>query len=151
MYWTEGGPDYRDPGYLTDWCTWGVTFSGILRNWCRSITSWNLALDERGRPNIGPFSCGGVVTINSQTKEITRSGQYWAFAHYSRVIRRGARRFDSQSAAVDLQHVGLENPDGQQVLVVTNAGPARAIELRLANRAARVSLKENSVTTLAWR
>jgi hypothetical protein len=19
MYWTEGGPDYRDPGYLTDW------------------------------------------------------------------------------------------------------------------------------------
>ncbi len=151
MYWTEGGPDYEDPGYLTDWCKWSVTFSGILRNWCRSITSWNLALDERGRPNIGPFSCGGVVTINSQTKEITRSGLYWAFAHYSRVIRRGARRFDSQSAAVDLQHVGLENPDGQQVLVVTNAGPARAIELRLANMAAKVSLRENSVTTLAWR
>jgi glucosylceramidase len=151
MYWTEGGPDYKDPGYLTDWCDWGAAFSAILRNGCRSITAWNLALDELGRPNIGPFSCGGVVTINSQTKEITRSGQYWAFAHFSRAIRRGARRFDSQSAAVDLQHVGLENPDGQQVLVITNAGAARAIELRLANRAARVSLKENSVTTLAWR
>jgi glucosylceramidase len=151
MYWTEGGPDYRDPGYLTDWCKWGVTFSGILRNGCRSITAWNLALDELGRPNIGHFSCGGVVTINSQTKEITRSGMYWALAHYSRLIRRGARRFDSQSAAADLQHVGLENPDGQQVLVVTNSAPARALELRIANRAARVSLKENSVTTLAWR
>jgi glucosylceramidase len=151
MYWTEGGPDYRDPGYLTDWCKWGVTFSEILRNGCRSITAWNLALDELGRPNIGHFSCGGVVTINSQTKKITRSGMYWALAHYSRLIRRGARRFDSQSAAVDLQHVGLENPDGQQVLVVTNTAPARALELRLANRAARVSLKENSVTTLAWR
>ncbi len=150
MYWTEGGPDYKDPGYLTDWCKWGAIFNGILRNGCRSITAWNLALDERGRPNIGPFPCGGVVTINSQTKEITRSGQYWAFAQYSRVVRRGARRFDSQSAAVDLQHVGLENPDGQQMLVLTNAGPARAIELRLANRAARVSLKRNSVTTLAW-
>jgi glucosylceramidase len=151
MYWTEGGPDYKDPGYLTDWCHWGVTFIAILRNGCRSITAWNLALDELGRPNIGPFSCGGVVTINSETKEITRSGQYWAFAHFSRAIRRGARRFDSQSAAVDLQHVGLENPDGQQVLVLTNPGAARAIELRLANRAARVSLKGNSVTTLAWR
>jgi glucosylceramidase len=150
MYWTEGGPDYTDPGYLTDWCQWGGTFSGVLRNWCRSITAWNLALDESGRPNIGPFRCGGVVTINSQTKEVTRSGQYWAFAHYSRVIRRGARRFDSQSEAVDLQHVGFENPDGQQVLVVTNAGPARAIELRLANMAAQVPLKKNSVTTLAW-
>jgi glucosylceramidase len=151
MYWTEGGPDYRDPGYLTDWCKWGATFTDVLRNWCRSITAWNLALDERGRPNIGPFSCGGVVTINSQTKEITRSGQYWAFAHYSRVMRRGARRFDSQSATADLQHVGVENPDGQQVLVVTNAGPARTIELRLANAAAEIPLKANSLTTLAWK
>ncbi len=151
MHWTEGGPDYTDPGYLTDWCKWGKTFSDVLNNWCRSITAWNLALDEHGRPNIGPFPCGGVVTINSQTREITRSGQYWAFAQYSRVIRRGARRFESQSEAADLRHVAAENPDGQQVLVVTNTGPGKTIELRLANMAAPVSLKANSVTTLAWR
>jgi glucosylceramidase len=65
MHWTEGGPDYTDPAYLTDWCKWGATFSAILRNWCRSITAWNLALDEQGRPNIGPFPCGGLVTVNS--------------------------------------------------------------------------------------
>ncbi|MGD1022060.1 MAG: glycoside hydrolase family 30 beta sandwich domain-containing protein [Candidatus Sulfotelmatobacter sp.] len=151
MHWTEGGPDYTDPGYLNDWCKWGGIFSDALRNWCRSITAWNLALDEHGKPNIGPFPCGGVVTIDSQTKEITRSGEYWALAHYSRVIRRGARRFDSQSSAVALQHVALENPDGQQVLVVTNPGPARKIELRLADMAASVPLKATSVTTLAWR
>lgn len=151
MHWTEGGPDYTDPRYLTDWCKWAGTFSAALKNWCRSITAWNLALDELGHPNIGPFPCGGVVTINSQSKEITRSGEYWALAHYARVIRRGARRFDSQSAAADLQHVALENPDGQQVLVVTNTGPARTIELRQANMAAPVLLKTNSVTTLAWR
>jgi len=151
MHWTEGGPDYTDPGYLTDWCKWGGIFSDVLNNWCRSVTAWNLALDEHGRPNIGPFPCGGVVTINSQTREITRSGQYWAFAHYSRIIRRGARRFDSQSAAADLRHVALENPDGQQVLLVTNPGPAKMIELRLANMAASVRVKANSVTTLAWR
>jgi glucosylceramidase len=151
MYWTEGGPDYTDPGYLTDWCKWAGTFSAILSNWCRSITAWNLALDEHGRPNIGPFPCGGVVTIDSQTREITRSGQYWAFAHYSRLIRRGARRFDSQSSAADLQHVALENPDSQQVMVVTNPGSARTIDLRLANMMATVQLKANSVTTMAWR
>ncbi len=151
MHWTEGGPDYTDPGYLTDWCKWGGTFSDVLKNWCSSITAWNLALDEHGRPNIGPFPCGGVVTINSQNNEITRSGQYWAFAHYSRVIRRGARRFDSESTAAGLQHLALENPDGQQVLVVTNTGPARTMELRLANMAASVPLKSNSLTTLAWR
>lgn len=151
MHWTEGGPDYTDPNYLTDWCKWGGIFSDALGNWCRSITSWNLALDERGRPNIGPFPCGGVVTINSQTKEITRSGQYWAFAHYSRAMRRGGRRFQSHSAPADLHHVAVENPDGQQVLIVTNPGAARTIELRLADLAAPVSLKANSVTTLSWK
>ena len=151
MHWTEGGPGYMDPKYARDWCKWSGTFTGILHNWCRSITCWNLALDERGRPNIGPFSCGGLVTINSQTKEITRSGQYWAFAHYSRVVRRGARRFDSQSAVAGLQHIGLQNPDGQKVLVVTNAGPARTIALELQEAAVQVPLKPSSVTTLAWR
>jgi len=151
MHWTEGGPDYTNPDYLTDWCKWAGTYSAVLRNWCRSITAWNLALDEQGRPNLGPFPCGGVVTINSQTKEITRSGQYWAFAHYSRVIRRGACRFDSQSSAANLQHVALENPDGQQVLVLTNTGSARTIDLRLGDMVASVSLKENSVSTFAWK
>lgn len=150
MHWTEGGPDYTDPRYLTDWCKWGGIFSDVLTNWCSSITSWNLALDEHGHPNIGPFPCGGVVTINSEDNEITRSGQYWTLAHYSRVIRRGARRFSSRSAAADMKHVALENPDGQQVLVLTNPGAARVIELQLANMAASVSLKADSVTTLAW-
>jgi glucosylceramidase len=151
MHWTEGGPDYTDPRYLTDWCKWGGIFSDVLTNWCSSITSWNLALDEHGHPNIGPFPCGGVVTIHSEDNEITRSGQYWTFAHYSRVIRRGARRFSSRSAAADMKHVALENPDGQQVLVLTNPGAARVVELQLANMAASVSLKADSVTTLAWR
>ncbi len=151
MHWTEGGPDYTDPGYMTDWCKWGGIFSDVLNNWCRSITSWNLALDEHGRPNIGPFPCGGVVTINSQSKEITRCGQYWTFAHYSRVIRRNARRFSSQSTAADLKHVALENPDGRRVVVLTNPGRARVIELQLANMAASVSLSADSVTTLAWK
>jgi glucosylceramidase len=150
MHWTEGGPDYTDADYLNGWCKWGGIFNGALRNWCRSITGWNLALDEVGKPNIGPFPCGGIVSIDSKTKEITRSGQYWALAHYSRAIRRGARRFESQSTAEGLSHVAAENPDGQRVLLVTNTGAARAIELRAGNMSATVPLKAASLTTLAW-
>jgi len=151
MYWTEGGPHFPDPNLGTDWCKWGGTFSDILRNWCKSITAWNLALNEKGLPNIGPMACSGTVTIDSQTKDVTRSGQYWAFAHYSKLMRRGARRIGSESAAADLQHVAAENPDGQRVLVVTNAGAARTVELRQGNMAAQIPLRENSLTTLAWR
>lgn len=150
MYWTEGGPDYTSPDYASDWAKWGQTFTGVLRNWCRSITGWNLALDERGRPNIGPFSCGGLVTIHSQAGQITNSGQFWGLAHFSRFVRRGARRFQSHSRLADLYHVGFTNPDGKQVMVLTNPGASRQATLRLGDRSIQISLEPDSVTTLVW-
>jgi glucosylceramidase len=149
FYWTEGGPDYTDPKYATDWVKWGETYTGILRNLCRSITGWNLALDERGRPNIGPFSCGGFVTIHSQTKQVTRSGQYWATAHFSRALRRGAVRIES-TGPKEVFHVAFQNPDGGVVLVLTNPGAARRAQLRVANQVADLELPGDSVATLTW-
>jgi len=151
MFWTEGGPDLTAKDYLTDWCNWGKTFTVILRNWCRSIIGWNLALDEKGRPNVGPFNCAGTVTINSQTKEITRSGHFWAMSHFSRSISRGSRRFDSARGPADVYHVAFENPDGQRVLIVTNPGPERSIQVVGPGMAADASLSQDSVTTLTWR
>jgi glucosylceramidase len=151
MYWTEGGPSYRDPEYQTDWTQWSATFAGILRNWARCIMGWNLALDEAGKPNIGPFDCGGVVTINSKTKEITRSGQYWALAHYSRAIRRGARRLESSSSLEGVSHVAFANPDGTKAVVLTNAGPQRKATLRMSGMETAVNLPADSITTLTWR
>ena len=150
MHWTEGGPDYTSPDYATDWAKWGHTFTEALRNRCQSLTGWNLALDENGRPNIGPFPCGGLVTVHSQTKEITRSGQYWAFAHFSRLICRGARRFDSQGILPDVDHVACENPDGQKVLVITNTAAACPVVLQMGAVTAELTLPTASLTTLSW-
>jgi glucosylceramidase len=151
MHWTEGGPDYTSPDYANDWAKWGHTFTGALRNWCRSITGWNLALDEQGRPNIGPFPCGGLVTIHSQTKKVIRSGQYWAFAHFSRPIRRGAHRFDSQGSLPGIDHVACENPDGRRIVVITNTSAERPIALQMGGLRAEVALAGNSITTMTWK
>src|SRR5579871_2262670 len=150
IYWTEGGPDYTAPDYATDWANWGRTFTGVLRNWAQSITGWNLALDEKGKPNIGPFSCGGLVTINSQTTEITRSGQYWAFAHFSRNIRRGAKRFESACVVEGVDHVAFENPDGQKIVVLTNSGDAKTVRMTQGGKSAEIALPSKSVSTLVW-
>jgi glucosylceramidase len=150
MYWTEGGPDYREPGYQTNWTRWGTNFAGILRNWSRCIIGWNLTLDEKGRPNVGPFSCGGLITIDSQTKYVTRSGQYWAFAHYSRAIRRGARRFESQGNLERVAHVAFANSDGSKAVVLTNAGAEKKALLRMAGMVAEVGLPKDSIVNLTW-
>jgi len=149
-YWTEGGPDYKHPDYATDWAKWSHTFAGILRNWAQCIVGWNLVLDEQGRPNIGPFSCGGLVTLDSKTHAITRSGQYWAFAHYSKVVQRGARVICSEGTLSDIDHVAFENLDGSHVLVLTNQGGGRNVQCQMGTQALDLTVDPGSITTLQW-
>ena len=151
MHYTEGSTDYNDPHYQVDWTKWSTTYTAVLNNWCRSAVAWNMATDEKGKPNIGPYPCGGILIINPHTQEVIRSGQYWALAHYSRAIRRGGRRFESQSQIPALSHLAVENPDGQKVLILTNAGPARTVQVTQGLSAATVSLEENSLVTLVWK
>lgn len=151
-YFTEDGPDITNPAYATNWAKWSHTFTGILRNRARSIVSWNLLLDEKGHPNIGPFSCGGLVTINSKTGELTRSGMYHAFAHYSKPIHRGARIVASWGELPGIDHVAATNPDGSLVLVMTNSdsGLEQQVECTLGSHALNVALPPDSITSFVW-
>jgi len=179
MHWTEGGDDYKFADYLTNWSKWGATFAGILANGPQSITMWNLALDERGRPNIGPFDCGGLVQIHSQTKEITRTGLYWALVQHARALRRGSVIVASHDATGDapsvngaligqpassstvtatpntavtsrVYHTAAKNSDGSMVLVLTNPGDAKDLTVACAGQTAKIALTADSITTLRW-
>jgi len=179
MHWTEGGDDYKFPDYLTNWSKWGATFAGILANGPQSITMWNVALDERGRPNIGPFDCGGLVQIHSQTKEITQTGLYWALVHHARAFRRGAVIVTSHDANGDAPavnaaligqpassstvtatpnsaapsrvfHTAAKNLDGSMVLVLTNPGDVKDVTVACGGQTAKIVLTADSITTLRW-
>jgi glucosylceramidase len=149
-YWTEGGPDYTSLDYTTDWSKWSHTFTDVLRNSAQCIVGWNLLLDEKGKPNLGPFSCGGVVTVDSESHRIARSGQYWAFAHLSKMIRRGAHVISSHGELDGIDHLAVENPDGSRVLVITNRGDEQAVQFQVEARALELTLDADSVTTLSW-
>lgn len=117
----------------------------------RCIIAWNIALDENGKPNIGPFPCGGVVTVHSGTNEIIRSGQYWAFAHYSRALRRSANVIPSEGEIKDVQHVAARNPDGTCAAVLTNIrSDKRTVWIKQSTKAVELPLPADSVTTLVW-
>jgi glucosylceramidase len=152
MYWTEGGPRFDDPNYASNWSMWSSKFTGILRNGMRCIIGWNMALDETGKPNIGPYKCAGVVTIHSQTNEVVRSGQYWAFQHYTRTIQRNAVVIGSEGEVTNVQHVAVVNPDGQYAVVLTNSGNAPiTVQLLDGTNAVEVDLPSDSITTLTWK
>jgi glucosylceramidase len=148
MYWTEGSPDHNDPEYMKCWVPWAQKFIGILANSCRAVTGWSFATDEHGKPNIGPYPCGGMITIDSKTRDIYHSGQFWAMGHFSRFVKRGAVRIQSEGSAKDLYHCAFENLDGSLVTVLTNPGVTRNCELRLRQQVAKLTLPANSVVTL---
>jgi glucosylceramidase len=149
-YFTEYGPFITDADYLTGWAKWSASYAQIFRNWARCAVAWNLLLNEKGGPNLGPFTCGGVVTIDSKTQQLTRSGQYWALAHYSKTVQRGARVMASSSSLPGVEHVAFANPDGTFVLVLTNQGKDRDIQCRVQGKSLGASLPADSILTLQW-
>jgi glucosylceramidase len=150
LYWTEGGPAYNEPDYKNGWCRWAKTVTETMVNGCRCFIAWNFALDETGKPNIGPFDCGGLVTIDSKTQKITRSGQYYAMGQFSKFVPRGSVRVETAADIEDVHHVAFRNPDGGLVLVVTNPGNTRTVGLKCGKIAADLTLPANSVSTFTW-
>jgi glucosylceramidase len=110
--------------------------------------SWNLLLDEQGKPNIGPFNCGGLLTLNSQSHELSRSGMYWALAHHSKFMQRGASVFTTKGDIPKVTHVAAQNPDGTRVLVLTNRGQDQTVQCAIEDKSLELQLPANSVTTL---
>lgn len=50
-----------DGNVINDWTKWSKTYTDVLNNWCRSAVAWNVATDEHGEPNIGPYPCGDIL------------------------------------------------------------------------------------------
>jgi glucosylceramidase len=167
MYFTEGGPtrpSFADvehhranfPQFGTDWSRWSSAYTDMLRNWARCICLWNLLLDENGRPDITipprPSRPGGLVCVNLKSQQLTRSGAYYAFPHYSRVIQRGAHIFASSGSFPGIDHVAAENTDGSRVLVLTNNDTAveQRVQCTLASHALNVALPPDSITSFVW-
>jgi glucosylceramidase len=126
---------------------------GATRHWARGVLMWNLALDEQHGPHRGGCKdCRGVVTIDSRSGEVTRNMEYYAFAHASRFVRRGAQRIESSPGVDGVDSVAFRNADdGSLVLVLANsASSQRDIVVQHRGRAARHILPRESVTTLQW-
>lgn len=151
-HFTEFNTFIDAPDYWTNWTYWGKQIGEAMRNWCRDYVMWNIALDEHGKPNIGPFTCGGIVTIDSSTGEMLKSGGFYGLTHYSRYVRRGAVVVESSGVVVGVTHVAFLNSDGTKVLVLSNAGDARdvVVEYDDSGKVMTVPLDADSVTTLVW-
>ena len=120
------------------------------------ICVWNLLLDENSRPDITipprPSRPGGLVCVDTKSQQLSYSGNYYAFAHFSKLMQRGAHIFASSGDLPGINHVAAENTDGSRVLVLTNTDSSREqrVQCTLGPSTLDVVLPPDSITSLLW-
>ena len=160
MYHTEQGPHLDGSRTLT-W--WGAKVTPFLNSGCSAFTSWCLALDENGLPNVSRgFNCAGLIEVNSETKEIKPSAQWDYFRHIGPFVERGASVLATgyekeepwpTSVPKSERHViAFRNPDGSYVIVATNCHDAFdrkfQLQVKLNGLYTYFQLPSKSVTTI---
>ncbi len=158
IYFTEcSGTQSQDPATtFADTLHWHTRYLtvGAVRNWARTVITWNLALDPAGGPHHGGCdTCVGVVTIDPQTGEVTPAADYYVLGHVTRFLRPGATRIAS-TVAGNIHDVAFRNPDGSVVLIIVNddwgTGTA-TFNVRLGKRTFSYNLPAGAVTTMTLR
>lgn len=129
FFHTENGP-HLVVGDRSEWW-WAAKVFAMLQNGCEMFTSWNLCLDELGTPATGAHLCGGFVTVDSATHDVTYSPQYRLFRHIGPFVKRGARVMEVEGSRDGTRLILFRNPGGEYVLVVACDGTlVRGIQRR---------------------
>ena len=163
LHFTEGGPRLLE-NYATDWCKWSIMISRSLCCGYRSFTGWNLLLNETGGPNIGPFYCGGLITLNRVTDTLEYSGQYKAFSQVAPYLRAESKIYPlieaeksangglfgfPHSIKKRIEGFAIDNGDGKLVVVLINPNNDKfQIEFSWRNERWYVELMPDSVSTV---
>lgn len=129
-HWTEGealmqlfgGLNAGIKKEILDMGTFAKSFLLSLEEGLESITFWNLFLDEKGYPNIGPFNCRGSIEITQQGPVVRKTMKYYVLSHLAKSITRGSRRIrlDKKDVPANFTLSAYERPDGKTAIVVAN-------------------------------
>jgi glucosylceramidase len=129
---------------------------GATRNWARSVSLWNLALDQNSGPKNGTCSnCRGVVTIDDSVSpaKITFNVEYYILGHLGKFVVPGAHRISSNTfGAGSIEDVAFQNPDGSIVLFALNSGSSTTtFTVSSKGQTFNYTLPAGAVATFEWK
>lgn len=129
---------------------------GATRDWARSVSLWNLALDQNSGPTNGTcLNCRGVVTIDDSVSpaNVTFNVEYYILGHLGKFVVPGAYRIDSNTfGAGSIEDVAFQNPDGSIVLLVLNsASSAGTFTVSFKGQSFSYTLPAGAVATFSWK
>jgi glucosylceramidase len=138
---------------------WGNMILSDLEAGASAWIYWNMIVDEKGGPWLVSEVHGNpegnaqhpVVVVNRQTHQVSYTGLYYYLAHFSKFVRPGDRRVETEGKAEKVRCMAFQAPGGGMVAQLVNSGTQEArVRLAWHGRVLPVSLPGISITTLRW-
>lgn len=122
LIFTEGCVEYSRFGtnQLHNAQMYAHDMIGNLNGGMTAFVDWNIFLDEKGGPNHVGNYCDAPIMVDTEkgTYEVKLSCDY--IGHFSRYIKRGAKRIAFSKYTANLEMTAFKNPDNTIVLVMLN-------------------------------
>ncbi|MFI8684354.1 glycoside hydrolase family 30 beta sandwich domain-containing protein [Rossellomorea sp. NPDC077527] len=115
----EGGVQ---PGAWDTGERYGRNIIGDLNNYLEAWIDWNMVLNEVGGPNHVGNYCDAPVIVDTVNDDVRYNSSYYYIGHFSKYIKKGARRIGCEVSGDAVLATSFENADGEIVVVVMNAG-----------------------------
>ena len=93
---------------------------GNFNNYCNTFCDWNLLLNKDGGPNHVGNLCDAPIMVDTVTEEIFIHDSYYYIGHFSKYIKKGAKRIGCSKWGSEIETVSFKNPDGTIISVVLN-------------------------------
>jgi glucosylceramidase len=109
-----------------DWELENLVVDGI-RNYAKSVVTWNMALNPSGGPSMNCTTCTALVTVNNSADTATYNAEYYSLGQVSKFVKPGAVRIGSNTfGSGNVEDVAFQNPNGSDALVVLNSNTSSA-------------------------
>lgn len=151
---------------------WGASTMGItdmmkktsgivraLRSGAQAFLSWNIAVSSEGGPTVNDMGVTqyGLLSCDLEAKDISLTKDYYALAHFSKFIDKGAKRVDSNDTGAltnyELVNVVVKNTDGSMTAVIVNSNGNKKEVCKLVDgdQVMEITLAPRSTVTITWK
>lgn len=88
-----------------------------------AFIDWNMVLDYNGGPNHKNNFCNAPIMLNKNATGYIKNLTYYYIGHFSKFIKRNAKRIGFSKFTSDIEVTAFQNPDGSIVVILLNRNP----------------------------
>lgn len=113
---------------------------------------WNMLLDEKGGPNHVGNYCAAPIMCNPKEDTVEKRLSYYYIGHFSKFVKKGAKRLAISRYTDKLDVTGFVNPDGERVIVVLNKSDEDMVfSLKENESGGNITMNRHSIMTICYK